>query len=154
MRRNSRNYQKSQIFGLSTGRKGQAWSIDLIIGLLVFVLIIVIFYSLIGGEKESKARELTNKGDVVAERIFEEGLIDPVSNEFHEDIFFNLAAEDYEALRERLGVAGDFCLFLETNEYNSTVKFVVDEFGVVWTGIGSSEIEFADGSPCGSQWTP
>ncbi|MBC8500137.1 MAG: hypothetical protein ISS25_05000 [Nanoarchaeota archaeon] len=134
-------------------KKGQAWSIDLIIGLLVFVLILVIFYTLIGGEKESKVREFTGKADVVAERLFEEGLVDPVTGEFNDEKFLELAEEDYEGLKERLGIVGDFCLFIEGKTFDGRpyIKFILDDTSEGWTSIGSSDLDISD-FQCGEKW--
>jgi len=134
-------------------KRGQAWSIDLIIGLLVFVLIVVIFYALLAGPKESKIKHLTDKADVTAQKLFEEGLVDPVTNEFDDEEFLRLAEEDYEGLRERLGIVGDFCLFLETNDDPPVLKIVVNGSYVGWTGIGSSLLNVS-GFNCSQRWPP
>jgi len=138
-------------YGCIMKRKGQAWSVDLILGLLVFVLILITFYSLISGNRESKIVEFSDKADVLANRLFEEGLVNPDTGEFNEEKFLKLAEEDYDGLKERLGIVGDFCIFVETNQNPPQIKYILNESGVGWTSIGSDDLNISDIN-CGSRW--
>ena len=145
------NKDTSKIIKFSKYRKAQAWSVDLIMAMLVFVLIIVVFYTLIGGERDSKIVDYSDKADLIAERLFAEGLVNPDTGEFNEDVFLKLAEEDYDGLKDRLGIIGDFCLFIETNENPSRVKFIINESGQGWSSIGSPDLNITD-FQCGSKW--
>ncbi|MBU0472193.1 MAG: hypothetical protein KKF65_06195, partial [Nanoarchaeota archaeon] len=120
-------------------RKAQAWSVDLVIGLLVFMLIMVIFYSLIGGEKESKVKDYSSKADYIAEKLYDKGLVDSKTGEFDENVFIELGDEDYQALKEELGIAGDFCVFIESNDNPPVIKVIVNEDNDGLTSLGSPD---------------
>ncbi|NQU99034.1 hypothetical protein HQ533_06255 [Candidatus Woesearchaeota archaeon] len=134
-------------------KKAQAWSIDLVIGLMVFVLIMVVFYSLIGGEKESTVEDFANKADYVAAKLFGMGLVNEDLGEFNDTVFLELSAEDYQTLKEDLGIAGDFCVFVETNDDPPQVKVIVNELGVGWISLGSPDLNVS-GYNCGQEWPP
>lgn len=138
---------------MNVSKKAQAWSIDLIIGLLVFIMIIMIFYTLVGSKDESTIRDYSEKAELVASRLYEEGLVDADTGIFNDEKFLELASEDYDSLKERLGIVGEFCLFVETNDDPPQIKFISSESGEIWTGIGSSELQIGD-FQCGVQWTP
>ncbi|MFH1770750.1 MAG: hypothetical protein ABH828_04290, partial [archaeon] len=102
---------------------------------------------------ESTVEDYSEKAELVASRLYEEGLVDPDTGYFNDEKFLELASEDYGALKERLGIVGEFCLFVETNDEPPQIKFISSETGEVWTGIGSSELQIGD-FQCGVQWTP
>ncbi|MAG39186.1 hypothetical protein CMO90_03805 [Candidatus Woesearchaeota archaeon] len=126
-------------------KKGQVWSIDLIVGLLIFVLVIVIFYSLLGENKESKIVSYTKSADITTERLFDEGLVDENTGEFNETIFSELSEMNYDELKESLGISGDFCLFIETTDDPPKLLMINN-----LTGLGSSDFTIS-GYPCGEE---
>ena len=138
---------------MKSSKRGQAWSIDIIIGLLVFIMVIVIFYTLVASKDESTIEDYSEKAEIVASRLYEEGLVDADTGYFDDQKFLELANEDYDSLKERLGIVGEFCLFIETNDVPPQVKFISSGNGTIWTGIGSPELQIGD-FQCGVEWTP
>lgn len=125
--------------------KGQAWSIDLIIAVLIFGLIMVIFYTLITADSEPKIEQLNSKASALAEKIFNMGLVDQVTGELNDTVFVILSDKDYEELRGELGVVGDFCLFIETNDLPAQIMFIQNR-----SSIGSEDFNLS-GYKCGYQ---
>ncbi|MFH1770310.1 MAG: hypothetical protein ABH828_02015, partial [archaeon] len=82
---------------MKLSKRGQAWSIDIIIGLLVFMMIIIIFYTLVASRDESTVEDYSEKAELVASRLYEEGLVDPDTGYFNDEKFLELASEDYGA---------------------------------------------------------
>ncbi|MBU1202229.1 MAG: hypothetical protein KJ583_00095 [Nanoarchaeota archaeon] len=124
--------------------KGQVWSIDLVIGLLVFALVLVIFYSLLTGERDSKISSYTNKAETVTQRMYEKGLVNPLSSEINEVVYTTLSEEEYENLKQELGIKGDFCLFIETTDNPPKLLIINNR-----TGIGSPRLSVG-GFNCGA----
>ncbi len=126
------------------GSKAQVWSIDLVIGLLVFALVGVILYSLIAGSNdESKISKYSEKAEALTNNLYRAGLVDPNSGEFNDAIYLELSQEDYEVLKTKLGVKGDFCLFVETTDTPPKLLVIHNK-----TGIGSSDFSIG-GVKCG-----
>ncbi|MBU0665735.1 MAG: hypothetical protein ABIC91_02135 [Nanoarchaeota archaeon] len=126
--------------------RAQAWSMDLVMAVVVFMLLIAIFYSVLSRDKESKAEDFSEKSDLVAERLFEDTNIGLINNgELDGATFLQLAQEDYEELKAQYGITGEFCIFLEDAQGNLIIVHNV-------TGIGNSEFEISD-LPCGQDIT-
>jgi hypothetical protein len=111
-------------------------------------LIIVVFYTLLSGDSDSKAKSYADKGEVVAEKLIQEGIVDPETGDFNSERFIELANEDYEGLKERLGIVGDFCLFVESTDQNPSLRIITNKTGDGWTGIGSGKLNIS-GYQCG-----
>ena len=124
--------------------KGQVWSIDLVMGLLVFALIIVIFYSLLAGDSESKIDSYTTGADVLTQKMYDKGLVNSLTGEINEDKYINFSEQSYQDLKEELGVSGEFCLFVETND-NPPRLLIINNM----TGIGSGDF-YVGGFACGT----
>jgi len=98
-------------------------------------------------------QDYSNKADIIAGKLYEEGLVNTETGEFNDERFLEMANEDYEGLKDRLGIIGDFCLFIETNDNPPSIKFIASEDGEIWTGIGSADLSIGNFS-CGTAWTP
>ncbi len=134
---------------MSHKKRGQVWSIDLVVGLLIFALIAVIFYALIANKGgNTKIEDYTAKGEDLTNKFIEKGLIDPITGELNETVYNYYAALPYEDLKEELGVSGEFCLFIESGD--STPRLIV--LGNR-TGIGNPDFEI-NGLPCGADVSP
>ena len=127
--------------------KGQAWSIDVVIGVLIFLIVIGLFYVLLIGNFKKDTTELQIASETIATKIVAPkgtgvGIMN--NNQIEKDTLLNYT-NDYEGLKSALGVSSDFCIFLEDEEGN-VINISNSTHTVV--GVGSSEINVS-GSPCG-----
>ena len=131
-------------------KKAQTWSIDLIMGVVLFLLLIVIIYALLRAEVPRETQLRTS-----ADQVYGKLDNNPTSgvpqivrgNSLSEDQLKILYAMDYEELKAKLGITGEVCIL------------IVDDFGgiVEITGVSRSsysigegtELEIADGIYCG-----
>jgi len=124
--------------------KGQVWSTDVIIGIVIFISVIALFYSLLSDKGEDKEALLKAN----AERVLLKLSTDPElkvieeGNEINITKLGDLTNLDYEELKKKLGVQGDVCLYLE--DENGRVVPINGK-----TGIGSPKLNIS-GKPCGT----
>jgi Tfp pilus assembly protein PilO len=126
--------------------KGQAWSIDLVIGVLIFLLVIGLFYVLLIRNFDEDTSELEIASETIATKLVDEegGIIS--ENQVNKDQLKALADKKYDDLKKELEIGTDFCIFLEDEEGN--VINITDSSGNSFVGIGSSKINIS-GSACG-----
>lgn len=136
-------------------KKGQAWGIDLIVSVFIFIGAIVLFYNYSTNlNQNSENIELLLKGGVAATNIIlSEGyptnwnkidvekigiLAGSGINRQKLQLFLELSAENYSRAKNMLGTKYDFYLFFETNQtvfVNSTIE------GIGKQGVNSLTIE-------------
>jgi len=125
-------------------KKGQIWSIDLIIGVLIFAAIGISIYAfLAGGSDNDKISRYTEEAEALTEKLIDMGLINRDTGEFNQTVYEQLTQMDYEDLKDELGVRGDFCLYLEFDDDNPRLLIFNNK-----TGLGSSDFVVGD-LPCG-----
>ena len=90
-------------------KKSQAWSMDIMIAMVIFISIIFVFYSILSNNGDNKIRELKDDALIVA------GNIDITKNPNRIE---ELLREDYSELKKKLRVKNEFCIFLEDEEGN------------------------------------
>ncbi|MGV8162726.1 MAG: hypothetical protein ACP5N2_05350 [Candidatus Nanoarchaeia archaeon] len=101
-------------------KRAQTWSIDLVLGVVIFLLVVIVIYSLIASRpvQESQLRDdadkiysrldtRSDKNDQVPKII--EG------NSISYEELENLYAEDYDTLKAKLGITTDFCIIVVTD---------------------------------------
>lgn len=124
-------------------KKSQAWSIDLMLALVIFIGVIFIAYSILGPNKDENAKNLVQDAGKVLDRISakdsEISIVD--GTVVNETKLLEFLAEDYPDLKEKLRADSDFCIFLEDEDgkviYISSNK----------PGIGSDKIKISN-EPC------
>lgn len=129
-------------------RCGQSWSIDVVLGVVIFGFVAVTFSSFmlldrpdiddlqIGAERVSLALEDSpNCGTVLA------------NNTIVNESLSCLYAQDYESLRESLRLRGDFCVYLE-DDMGRLIRINSSD-NLTRNGWGSSEL-IVGGQPCGN----
>ena len=127
--------------------KAQTWSVDVMIAIVIFSVIILGFFYITGltaqserlkamaSEAEKVHESLTTTGNKSSLAFIEGGKID--SQKLAE--FANM---DYEEIKKQLGIeGGDFCIHLEDEEGN-----IVSISGKA--GIGSGKVEISDNIYC------
>jgi len=124
--------------------KSQAFSMDIMIAVIIFMGTIFIFYSIISGGEESKIDELEGDASIVMENIATEDSAVRITEgiAIDEEKLEELLGMDYSEIKKKLRVENDFCIFLEDGEGN----IIYLEAGQ--PGIGSDKIKVSD-VPCG-----
>ncbi len=97
-------------------KKAQTWSVDLVLGVVIFLLIVVIIYSLIASNPSNKT-ELRDDADKIYLYLNENENSKDISNlingsEISEDELIELYNMDYDELKAKLGITSDFCIVL------------------------------------------
>jgi hypothetical protein len=132
-------------------KKGQNWSMDLILGIVVFLLILAVFYILISKKSTVDINGLKSTGNKVlnaldstksdASYTFIDG------NKINITKFENLyTSGDYELIRQDLGLTGNFCIVLE--DENGRVVVVSSGAGGNIYGFGNESLNIS-GCLCG-----
>ncbi|RLE42168.1 hypothetical protein DRJ48_04115 [Candidatus Woesearchaeota archaeon] len=123
---------------------GQAWSVDAIVGVFLFVIIIisVIAFSISRSHVE-KVEELKEEGESVFSKLstgelklIQERKVDPEKLE-------EIKNMSYSELKQKLGLRNDFCIYFVDESGN---LIYLDESGNV-VGIGSPRA-LINGLPC------
>ena len=125
--------------------RGQVWSVDVIIGVVIFISILTVFYAILSESGEDVNALLRANADTVIIRFTQ----DPDLRVLEGNNKLNLSRlelvgnHSYERLKEKLGIQGEFCIYLE------------DEFGRLVTignktGIGNPQLNIS-GTPCGQE---
>ncbi len=101
-------------------KHGQTWSVDLIVGVVVFMLVIVILYAILSTDP-GEEQALRQEADVVHAKLNAEtsdpGIEHLVSGQRIDTIgmqqIYNM---DYDELKSLLGVQGDFCIVVVNDD--------------------------------------
>lgn len=124
---------------MQRGGKGQAFSMDLVIGVLIFMLALGIIYSLLAKGTGDESATLRIESEVIAERLTSSSGI-AQQNQLQMEGLAAVAQSaeiDYDALREQLGVQGEFCIYL-TDENGNLVYIQDPATNKKYPGVGSS----------------
>lgn len=135
-------------------KRGQTWSIDLVLGVVIFILVVAVFYTLIIREPEPRASSLQEKAEFISNRL-DADVGTEVSYAIVKDKDIDASGvqqliqegADYQELKEKLGLDEDFCIYLE--DENGNVVPMEDSSGNLVNGVGSPDITIG-GLPCGS----
>jgi len=123
--------------------KAQSWSIDIGIAVFVFIVAFLSVYGLLNADKNTQTSELKEEASIVIKQVSSEDtnlrIID--GNQINESKLNELKNVNYDELKRKLRVAGDFCIYFEDDEGNLVI------IGNSYTGIGSSVI-YLSGTPC------
>ena len=114
-------------------KNSQAWSMDIMIAVVLFIGVIFAFYWIFSSNQESKEEELKEDATIVLENL---NITEDISQ------IDELLLEDYTVLKRKLRVENEFCLYFEDEDGN------LIELGKAVVGKGSSDIEL-QGIPCG-----
>ncbi len=130
--------------------KAQSWSFDLILAFVVFILVIGILYALLSSKKTDKVSELELGVSTLSSNIDSETALNTETpiitkgaiNADALEALYEKNASDYDALKEQLGLRGDFCIYIvDQNEFIIPVNNK--------TGFGKGDIQI-NGVDCGT----
>jgi hypothetical protein len=131
--------------------RGQSWSLDIILAFVVFVLVIGIFYALLGNNKEDKTEDLTIESKTVISNLDSSNgqnnnLTIITDGEISDEELVILYESDYDQVKKELGIRGEFCVYL-VDQYGNlvTTETAAGQVG----SFGSSDFD-VNGKPCGS----
>ncbi|MEM3074452.1 MAG: hypothetical protein QW727_00720 [Candidatus Pacearchaeota archaeon] len=107
-------------------KKAQAWSLDIIIAMIIFtsgIIMLFIFTINYANQAGNQLDDLLNQGRTASELILnndESGILsDNIINQTKLENFYN---SNYELLKRRLGVKDDFYFTIDNLEINGTQK--------------------------------
>jgi len=130
--------------------RGQVWSVDVLLAVVIFISVIIIFYVTMTarqkpGLKDLEAESASLKTEL--EKNSEFGFIvkDKIDDTKFQ-AFIGNATLNYTGLKQKLGVEGDFCIFYEDSD--GSIILIGNQIG-----IGSPDICIA-GYKCGTPLTP
>ena len=123
--------------------KAQSMSIDVSLGVVIFIAAFFIFYSVLNANPNKKAINLKEEASTVIKQITSEDALLRVvdNNEINESRLDELKNLNYDDLKRKLRIEDDFCIYIE-NE-----KGYVVLINNSYRGIGSQTINLS-GIPC------
>ena len=123
--------------------KAQAWSIDIVLGIIIFMAAFFLFYSIFNSNPNATASNLKEQASIIIKQTTTEGSAVAIvkNNEINVSKFNDLKNLSYDDLKRMLRVEGDFCIYLE--DENGNVVLINNSF----RGIGSPKINLS-GVPC------
>lgn len=137
------------------GRKGQAWSVDLVIGVLIFLLVIGVFYVVLINKSNSDTTQLKIASETVATKLVDDPAVGIVEGDaIQQEKLEDMLQKEYDSLRQQFGINSEFCIFLEDdkgNIINITYTNETDTLTYTTIGIGpnNNDLKLA-GMPCGT----
>lgn len=120
---------------------------DLILGVIIFMLAIGVVYTLLGDQTAKNVAPLRIESEVIATKLTSDASLQggsgtlkiAASNQIDAASLGYLAAQsqsDYEGLKKELGVQNEFCIYLRDEQGN--VTYITDPAtGKRYAGIGS-----------------
>ena len=128
---------------ITINKKAQTWSVDIILGILVFMGAFIIFYAVLNQSPNTKVKNLKQEASIVIKQVSSDDtqlrIID--QNELNISRAGELKNLSYEELQKRLRIEGDFCIYIE--DENGNVILINNSY----RGIGSPDINIT-GIPC------
>lgn len=103
---------------MKTNSKGQTWSMDLVVGSVIFLFVLAMFYTIliVGQDDQELVRQESERlvaafdSDVNPEPSMRQFMTG--SNINREDLIDLYVNEEYDAIKNQLGLTGDFCILL------------------------------------------
>jgi len=122
-------------------KKAQTWSIDVMIAVGIFIVVVILFFYIINQSKTTKTEDLTTEGETIPDILIssepKENLSAVVENIVDQGKLDELAGKSYEDLKKELGIKGDFYIHFEDEEGN--IIYINKEEEII--GIGSGEVK-------------
>ena len=128
--------------------RGQVWSVDVLLAVVIFISVILIFYTTMvtrhkpgidnlgaqAAELKIELEQNNELGFIKQDEIDEEKLVAFVENVTH----------DYSGIKKKLGIKGEFCIFYEDADGNIII-FSGNKTSIGYPGV------YINGTPCGSE---
>ena len=132
--------------------RGQAWSLDLVFGVLIFMLAVGVIYALLMSKDKDTSTPLRIESEVIATKLATDPLLAVATdNQLDAAKLSTMTGVDYETLRNEMGVKNEFCIYLEDDQGN--LVYIINGTNK-YTGIGSGSADLnISGTPCGQVCT-
>jgi hypothetical protein len=139
--------------------RGQTWSMDLIFGILIFLLAVGIIYAILAAKSKGDTGMLRIESEVIANKLATpDERVDTLQVATNNQLdmaklgaLANETATDpaaYARLKEQFGARHEFCIYLQDDAGN--LVYIQDANGNKYTGIGPGDGELnISGTPCG-----
>jgi len=120
-------------------RRGQAWSLDVTVAIILFlVLLVAVVFLSISLSSRASVKEFKTKGEIIFKffseddefRILDEKQIDI-------DQLYSAIGDNYSDIKSKVGIPEDFCVYFVDNDGNLVY---MDEARTI-PGIGSGRIQ-------------
>ena len=126
-------------------RRAQVWSIDVMLAVVIFLSIILVFYVTLTANSNSNIDDLQTEAGLIRTAISTDSDLSFVTNSQVDNIklldFITAVDDDYDAVKQELGINSDFCIYYEDEQGNLIL------LNNTFTGVGSSNITVG-GTPC------
>ncbi len=94
--------------------KGQMWSVDVIIGIVIFVSVITLFYTTLSESGSDVRQNLAANADTVVTKFTQDPNLKVVNdNTLNTSKLEKLSKMNYSELKRELNVQGEFCIYLQ-----------------------------------------
>jgi len=127
-------------------KTSQAFSMDIMIAIVIFIGTAFVFYSIFSENQESKVEDLKEDASKVLKNIVSEdsgvGIVNGV--EVNVTKLENLLGMEYSDIKKKIRINNEFCIFLEDGDGN--VIYITTNPDQ--PGVGSDKINISD-IPCG-----
>lgn len=124
-------------------QKAQSWSIDVALGVVIFMGAFLIVYTLLSANPNTKVSTLTDEASLVNKQFSSDTQIKIISNnEVNISKLLELKNISYDELKRMLRIEGDFCIYFEDEKGNLVL------INNSYRGVGASSINLS-GVPCG-----
>ena len=124
-------------------RDSQAWSLDIMLAVIIFLGTVLFFYAILDTTQGTKAEELQDEASKVLTGISSEdsgvGIMD--GNKINATKLEELLG-NYSSIKSKLKVENDFCIYFE--DENGNILYI----NATAIGLGSGIINVS-GIPCG-----
>lgn len=128
-------------------KDSQIWSMDLVIGVVIFLFLIIVFLSFIT-ISEPEDFEVRAQADTIFQRFDSatgQQNLPPIFDgiRVNEVALNQLFGASYNAIKRDLGISGDFCIVVLDDQGG------LINFSDRWSFGNSQDLEIADGVVCG-----
>jgi hypothetical protein len=98
--------------------KGQMWSVDVIIGIIIFIGVLAVFYGTLSGSNEGAERAAQDNANVILQKLKNNPQLDVITddNELNMTRLEEISKWNYSDLKQTLGVQSDFCIYVQDQE--------------------------------------
>lgn len=123
--------------------KSQAWSLDIVIAVIIFAAAFFLYYALVNSNPDSKTGKLKEDAtSVIKQVVSQDNSLRVVEDrQLNESRMGELKNLNYDELKNMLKIGGDFCIYVEDDKGNIIL------INNTYRGIGSSNINIS-GIPC------
>ena len=97
--------------------KAQTWSVDILMAVFVFLVILVLFFGILASmSTPEKGQRLSKDAELISKALT--GRSDQSVLDDNKVNVEKLKGLDYNALKQQLGIRGDFCIYFEDSKGN------------------------------------